>query len=568
MRITIKAKLVFTFCILIILVSAISLYSIRMLSNMNESSNEITNIMIPKIDLSHSINVMASNYRNLELNYILSDSKEEMESIEKDLGVLNSEIQQAMNAYLIQAVDVQDQELINKIITEWGVYLNTHNMVIAFAKSEPAKALTFATTEGKASFDTLSSTCKAMVNYNGESANQARTDAASQYRVTSTALIILSVIVIVFCVFASFSILLVTIRPINKLKISLNDLTQRGGDLTQQIQVKSNDEVGDLAHIVNIFIENLRTILVEVTLNADQVQEGSNNVLNELKELISDVVDTSATVEQLSAAMQNTAAAAQEVNATSTEIETAIESIAHKAQEGADESKRIYNRATQLKNNSINSMDIAVKIYESTKSKLEMALGKTKAVDKINVLTDTILQISEQTNLLALNAAIEAARAGEAGRGFAVVADEIRKLAEHSKNTVNEIQNVTQEVVISVDNLSESAKEIMNFIDTNVRKDFDDMIHIGEQYNDDAIFVENLVTDFSATSEELMASADGIILSISDVTKTITEGSEGISNIAQKTTQIVQSVNDVEKQMDSSIENARKLKEVISKFKL
>ncbi len=104
-------------------------------------------------------------------------------------------------------------------------------------------------------------------------------------------------------------------------------------------------------------------------------------------------------------------------------------------------------------------------MYKTNEKELSEAIEKSKSVEKINVLSEAILKITEQTNLLALNAAIEAARAGEAGKGFSVVAEEIRKLAEESNNTANEIQEITKIVVNAVENLANNSNKILTFID-------------------------------------------------------------------------------------------------------
>jgi methyl-accepting chemotaxis protein len=203
---------------------------------------------------------------------------------------------------------------------------------------------------------------------------------------------------------------------------------------------------------------------------------------------------------------------------------------------------------------------------EVPKKDLEDALKKSEAIAQINTLSQGILEISDQTNLLALNAAIEAARAGEAGKGFAVVADEIRKLAENSKNTVTEIQKVTQEVLYSVSNLTAGSKTIMDFFDTTVMKDYQEMVHIGVNYGNDGVFLDNLVSDFSATSEELTATIDGIILSISEVSDTVSNGAKETQEISSKMVHIVQMVEEVQNQMQVSLENSKTLKKAVNKF--
>jgi len=102
---------------------------------------------------------------------------------------------------------------------------------------------------------------------------------------------------------------------------------------------------------------------------------------------------------------------------------------------------------------------------------LNKAIEDSKAVEQIDILTDSILQITNQTNLLALNAAIEAARAGEAGKGFSVVADEIRKLAEDSRRNATKIQEITASALKSVKQLAKNATIVLNFLINDVNKD-------------------------------------------------------------------------------------------------
>ncbi len=221
-----------------------------------------------------------------------------------------------------------------------------------------------------------------------------------------------------------------------------------------------------------------------------------------------------------------------------------------------------------MKSGAVSSEKKANEIYNASRKELLVALDDVKVVNEISVLTEAILQISGQTNLLALNAAIEAARAGEAGRGFAVVADEIRKLAEDSKNIVEKIQQITHKVVGSVDALSGSANDVMSFIDNTVKPDYEALKNTGEQYAKDAEFVDQLVTDFSATSEQLSASIDAIITAMNEVSKTVTEGAAGSTLIAEKAMTIVEKVNQVQKEMDISYDSTNNLKVAINKFKI
>ncbi len=356
------------------------------------------------------------------------------------------------------------------------------------------------------------------------------------------------------------------ISPITKLKKELKLLAQAGGDLTQEIDIKGKDEVGQLADSVNEFLANLRNIVRGIIKESTVVENSIALVGQKMEDLNSFVENVSSTTEEISAGMEETAAATEQVNASSQEIESAIEAMNEKAQKGSTEAEAIGNRAIRLRDSSILSVKTANNIYQETTHKLKTALENSKAVEHINVLTGTILQISDQTNLLALNAAIEAARAGEAGRGFAVVADEIRKLAEESKIAVNEIQKVTNEVVSAVSDLAEGSRTVLDFLDDTVKPDYAEMVQTGESYNNDAVFVYELVTDFSATSQELTASVEGIIRAINDVTKTVNEGAAGTQSIAEQNIEIVEMVSKVKDEMETSRRSTQKLKEIVGKF--
>lgn len=375
--------------------------------------------------------------------------------------------------------------------------------------------------------------------------------------------------------FTSIAVLLVyfaTRSIIKPLEISQKYLERMAtGDLSADLPesaLKSQDEIGSMARAMNVMQRSIREMVKGVIEEFENIRNSVQIVTDEMRSLINQTDETSATVQQLSAGMEEAAASAEEMSAASNEIEQAVSSMAQKTYESTNAIGEINNKAIELKNNAIASEQTAYQIYTEAKKNLENVVAQSKAVEEINVLSDAIMQIVSQTNLLALNAAIEAARAGEAGKGFAVVAEEIRSLADTSKKTVAEIQKVTKTVISSVGNLSDSVTNIMQFIENNVIRNYQELVHTGELYSNDASIINNIITDLSATTEEVTAGIENIITAINEVALTVNEGATGSQNIAEKTSVIVEKVAEVQKQMQYTEESTQRLSSLVAKFRI
>jgi methyl-accepting chemotaxis protein len=358
-------------------------------------------------------------------------------------------------------------------------------------------------------------------------------------------------------------------KPITHLSHKCNIMSN--GDFSRTMEgkyTKRRDEVGDLARSFNNINIKVSRIIRNVIDEANNVGKAIKNVDENMSALTSEINFMSGIIEKLSLKMAENSATAEEMNATSGEIEEAIDSIASETQHSAETAGEVSMRAEKLKTTAIDSQNRAREIRQDVAVKLRKAIEQSKAVERIQILSDAILVISSKINLLALNATIEASHAGSSGSGFAVVAGEIKNLAESSKHTVNEIKEVTKLIVESVQILSESAEQVLGFLEDKVVKDYDMLAVTGEQYNNDAQLLNEMVTSLSATTEQLYASIQTMAEAINDVAVASEEGASETSDLANKAADIVERAGDVMKKTNDVNKSIDRLLELVSIFKV
>lgn len=354
------------------------------------------------------------------------------------------------------------------------------------------------------------------------------------------------------------------------LKVALNYIRTIGkGDFTADVPKKylvRKDDFGILLNSLENMKEQISSLIIQVKDESKTLYEVVGSVKENVIELNDDIENVSATTEELAASMEETAASAEAIGTISQEIEEAAKNIAMRSQEGAEYTMAIHGRAETARTGTLKQRADARRVHNDIKSSLEVAIDNIKVVEQINVLSSSIMSIANQTNLLALNASIEAARAGEAGRGFAVVAEEIGNLAEQSKNTVSNITDITGKVVVAVEDLTNDAQRLLDFVATDVVNSYDMFEKVADTYNQDASDVDSLITEFSATSEELLASIDNVLIAINEISNATMEGAKGTTDIAERTTNVVALSSRVTGDVEGCAETANKLQEGISFF--
>ncbi len=358
------------------------------------------------------------------------------------------------------------------------------------------------------------------------------------------------------------------VRPIRAAASQLDRMAD--GDFTQRLDEKDlrrTDETGTLVRAVDRMQTASYGMLSIVSREAAELKNATQIAQDKFVVMENGLREVSATTELMSAGMQQTAASAEEIDASTQEFERALGSIAKRAEEGAEEAGEVSARAMEIQENLAQAMEKTTKVYTEVKQGLDSALEESHSVNMIRTLADSILQIAQQTNLLALNASIEAARAGEAGKGFAVVADEIRKLADASKRSVEQIHGVTEKVVSSVDNLQRHSGRLLDLMTTEIAADYQMMQSNADSYLQDALNIENMVADFSATSEQLNASVQNLSKAISEIAAANGEAAEGTQTIFSQASDVLEASEEVVVQARRTGESSQRLDGIVNHFR-
>lgn len=382
-----------------------------------------------------------------------------------------------------------------------------------------------------------------------------------------------SLVIIAVTLVAALIISIILSNSISKPILNSVNLARNIGDLNLTLDVdpkglKRKDEVGAMLNAYQTIINKLREFIQELGTTIDINNEVYESTLDKLNYLLEQADHNSATTEELSAGMQEITATVSTISNSSSEIDKAIAEFSTRVEEGANTSHEISRRAEKLSNQIEESKNRTLNIYDASKEEIAKAIEASKNVEKINILSNAILEITEQTNLLALNAAIEAARAGESGRGFAVVADEIRKLAETSQKTVEEIKTVTSTIVNSVNLLVENTEQLSNFLDKEVLRDYEMMVDAVNNYEKDGALLNDILSDLSANAEELTASVNEMTAAIKEISMTIDDSTQATQDIADKNLKVVEAISEINEIMEKNKEIAEKLDKIINQVNM
>jgi len=384
--------------------------------------------------------------------------------------------------------------------------------------------------------------------------------------IISVASIALLVVVIVIML----GLRLWVIGPVKKATKQVDELVEgircNKGDITKRIHVGSRDEVGRLAIAINDLVAQMQIIIRAITEGCGQMEEKQADIISNVEKVNATADHTMQNLGIMSEGMQLVTGAIDGVQQDTGVLDHTVENMLEVAQNGRDYAADIKEKAGKMKATAVESKQEATVVMKEIDTAMTESIANSRQIHKITELTEEILGIAGTTNLLALNASIEAARAGEAGRGFAVVAEEIRKLADSSRESANNIQEISNHVVESVEELSENATRLLEFMNTRVMKDYDALEDTGSNYHEAADHVDEMMNEFRRKIDELLSVLQNVNTANTQMEATVGDSTEKLSAVEKNNQGLQQEMKDISYAVEELAASVGQLKESIRCF--
>lgn len=567
---SLKTKLFIPVFILAAMGIALALSFVFSLKSVQTASEQVSGKILPTIRIVDETRADVLELQNLILNYCVASSSEEID-IQYKMADYQKQVTADLDEYLL-TLDESETESHTAISEIYKNYLKEYNLIMGLKFTNGDKAaLERVNTSLADIYAQLDAQVQGIIASSQEKLTQSTDTQTALYASASVFSLVMFAAFVIIVLFSIIAITKTVISPTMKVEKKLRGIIagiqNNEGDLTERVPAKTKDEIGKLAQGINSFLHTLQNIMSSIIQSSASLNTIVETVTASVESSNQDSQDISATMEQLAATMQEISATVAQTADNAHLAEESINKVASSTDTIYNYTMEMKERAEHLEQVAVTSKATTTSMTESMIVSLKEAIENSASIQRISELTDEILRITSQTNLLALNASIEAARAGDAGKGFAVVADQIRLLADGCKETANEIQHINAVVTSVVKELSKHSNDMLQYVDNTILPDYENFVLSGKQYREDAVFVNDTMTDCTSMTDTLTSIINDLASAMQQISVAVEESTDGITGSAANTSNLANQFNHITNEMKRISSVVTKLQEQSDSFR-
>lgn len=562
----ISKKLISCFVTISIFIGIVGYIGTTNMGKINENSAMLYNEDLKALIDLEEFNGNTLNIRLQVVNLEESGDGSKANEIKNSIQDIRNENNQLLADYKKKQLSDSERQSLNELNKNVEDYRTVVDKVIELMSEKKYEEAKEANKEVASIRTKLTDTTSELIKARISHAEIMNINNNAMYQKSKGTMAMISVAGFLVAILLGFGISLMITKRLKKVLVFAEKFGE--GDLKQQIDIHTKDEIGTLVKALNKASDNTRTLVGEIINSTSDLSATSEEISATIEEINSKMEVINEATRQISRAAEDLSATIEEVNASTEEVASTASELSNMANNGQNSSIEIQSRAASVKDKGINATKTADEINKEKTMEVRKAIELGKIVSEVRVMADTIANISSQTNLLALNAAIEAARAGEQGRGFAVVADEVKKLAEQSGEAVTKIQGVIGNVEDAFKNLSLATESILEFMSTNVTQDYMLLVNTAEDYEKDSQLLKNMSSEMTVSSNTMLESIEQVGQALQTVSATAQESASSSQEILISIDEATKAIEDVAKSTETQAELAQRLNNIVQGFKI
>lgn len=540
--------------LLVVLLVLSSVGSIAFLvSNMNsvvDISNDIINNQVVQEEKIANLSRQYSYINGKVLTHVMQTKAGTMDEIKAEIETAMASMDEMLAEFAGYLTDDDARKApYDSAMAEYAKYKKTVESLLVTSKENKAQAQTSASTNLPIFNEKIEGYMNEMLDITSQQMADSQANMESNVANIPTIIQTAGVLVVVVAVIVFICIKIWISRPIKRATKQVDALVQGiredNGDLTQRVNVKSKDEIGRLAVAINDLVEQMQKIIAAIMDSSGNLVTKQERISESVVKVNDSVRLNSDNIQQVNGEIEQILASVSEVKDDSIKVEGVVSEMLSGAEDGSKYAAEIRVKARETEEKATESKDRATEVLQTIDEAVKESIENSNQIQQIGELTGEILGIASTTNLLALNASIEAARAGDAGKGFAVVAEEIRVLADRSRETANNIQDISVKVIESVEELAKNAKNLLEFVTENVMPDYDTLEDTGRAYFESAERVDGMMKAIKDSIDGLKDSVGHVIHSNNMIEGAITNSASNIEGVTDNNCNMENDMGDI-----------------------